>query len=89
MCMCKSGSRLFEDYATNGQLKFPSKFVENCDSDVSAKKCVTGSGELIVHRHTSYTATRASMLDRQLHDGSIISADVLAEGERERRRLLR
>jgi len=43
-------------------LKFPSKFVENSDCKIPAKKCVSRRGELLVHRHTGCAVTCASTL---------------------------
>ena len=64
--MCNSETRRCEDYATNRQLKFLSKFVDSSDLKIPTKKCASRRGELLVHRHTGYTTSRASVLGFQI-----------------------
>ena len=63
--MCNSESRLYEDYATNRELKFPSKFVDSSNLKIPTKKCASRRGELLVHQHTACTVICASVLGYQ------------------------
>ena len=50
---------------TNGQLKFPTKFVDGSDLKIPTKKCASRRGELLVHRHTDRAVICASVLGYQ------------------------